>query len=153
MKKWMVAVVILLVLGYVDGFPFEQADAGELCVVETLLVETDSAGITLYSMDGRGWGATMEEAVENLRENVPGQLFLRQVKRVIYCQGTESGDIVLEMPEAIPLGAHIYMYPQSAEEILDGMDLEEKRLTAREQREKNIPTLAELQNEVLKGYE
>lgn len=153
MKKWSVAVVILLVLGYVDGFPFEQADAGELCVVETLLVETDPTGVTLYSMDGRGWGVTMEEAVENLKENVPGQLFLRQVKRVIFCQGAESGDIFLEMPEAIPLGAHIYMYPQSAEEILEELNLEEKRLTAREQREKKIPTLAERQNEVLKGYE
>lgn len=153
MKKWIVVVAVLVALGYMDAFPFEHADAGELCVVETLLVEADSAGLTLYSAHGVGRGETMEAAVKSLEERVPGQLFLRQVKRVILCRGAEKRIDPLEMPEAIPLGAHIYMYNNSAQQLMECMEEEEKRLSAKEQREKVLPTLAELQNEVLTKHD
>lgn len=153
MKKWSMIAAVMLMLGYLDALPFEHADAGALCVVETLLVEADQGGVTLYSVDGAGWGENIKEAEGALLENVPGQLFLRQVKRVIFCNGAEERVDLMEMPEEVPLGAHIYQCAEEAQVLLEHMEREEKRLSARERREKDIPTLAKLQNEVLKRHD
>lgn len=152
MRKWIIAAAVL-VLGYMDGLPFEHADAGTLCVAETLLVEADYTGVTLYSADGAGQGESIRKAAEDLKENVPGQLFLRQVKRMIFCGGAEEKVDLLEMPEEIPLGAHIYMYPSSADTLLEEFELEENLLLAREKRKQGGQTLAQTQNEVLKRYD
>lgn len=153
MKKWIICGIMALLLGYGDVLPFEKVDAGQLCVVETLLVEQDDEGVILYSTVSQGCGKTIEEAARNMEEATPGRLFLRQVKRVIQCGGGRID--LLKMPEEIPTGAIIYVYPREAETLLENIEVIEQRLEAKEQRERNLPTLGNYQNWMLKedGYE
>lgn len=51
MKKWALGIFAALAVGYFGLLPFESTDAGELYVVETLLVEADENQVRLYSGD------------------------------------------------------------------------------------------------------
>lgn len=90
MKKWALGIFAALAVGYFGLLPFESTDAGELYVVETLLVEADENQVRLYSGDTMGSGATPAEAVQDMERKAPGQLFLRQTKRLIFCDGAEQ---------------------------------------------------------------
>lgn len=151
--KWLLAAAVALLLCYGDLLPFENRDAGEMCIVETLFVEQKGAYVALSSGEIQGMGKDLQAAAENMEENAPGGLFLRQVKRILFCQGAEKGVDLLKMPEELPLGAAIYRSDAPAEELLKELETMEKRLEAKEQRERDIPTLARIQNQVLKEAE
>lgn len=148
--KWLLAAAAVLLLGYGDFLPFENMDAGEMCIVETLFVEQSGDHVTLSSGESEGRGVDLQAAAEEMEENAPGRLFLRQVKRIVFCQGTEKGVDLLNMPEELPLGAVVYLSDAPAETLLKNLETMEKQLKAKEQRERDIPTLAQLQNQVLK---
>ena len=141
MKKWMVTAAVAAVLLLQ---PFEPADAGGLYVVETLALEWTEAGVTVAAENLFGQGGTMEAALENMEEQTPGQLFLRQVKRVILC-GDTGADALASLPEEIPMGAVVYTAQTQARDLARQEDLQEI-LEAREQREHNLPRLAEVLN-------
>lgn len=90
----------------------------------------------------------MTEALADMEEWAPGQVFLRQTKRIIFCGGTEARPG--ELPEDLPMGAGVYETTQSAEILLEINDLEDI-LEARERRQKQMPTLADLKNSALSG--
>lgn len=148
MKLWLLAGIAALCVGYFDLLPFESVDAGELYVVETLIVEQDIWGVSLYADDVQGYGATVTEALADMEEWAPGQIFLRQTKRIIFCGGTEAAP--MELPEDLPMGAGMYETKQSAETLLEMDDLEDI-LEARERRQKRMPTLADVKNCALTG--
>lgn len=148
MRLWLLAGIAALCVGYFDLLPFESVDAGELYIVETLLVEQDIWGVNLYADEVQGCGATMTEALADMEEWAPGQVFLRQTKRIIFCGGTEARPG--ELPEDLPMGAGVYETTQSAEILLEINDLEDI-LEARERRQKQMPTLADLKNSALSG--
>lgn len=151
MKKWMVAALAVLVLGYGDLLPFEHVDAGEMCLVETLLVEAKGQNTILYSIYGQGSGETPAEALADMERQIPGRLFLRQTRRVIFCGEAENQVSVLELPEEIPLGAVVYGSKENPVELLERMDSMERNLHAREQRGEDWPTLGWMKNEALRG--
>jgi hypothetical protein len=115
--------------------------------VETLLVEEDAGEVRLYAEDFEGSGTDAEAAAENMAENAPGQLFLRQTKRLILCGNTELD--LLELPKELPAGAVVYADPRSAQALLEQMETLEPMLEAREKRAEQVPTLAQLQNRQL----
>ena len=146
MKLWLLAGLVALCVGYFDLLPFESVDAGELYIVETLMVEETAGGVRLYAGETEGRGGTLRAAAADMENHAPGQLFLRQTKRLIFCNGAEVRP--MELPETLPMGAAVYQTEESAEELLEETELEDV-LEARERRQGDMPTLADLKNEAL----
>lgn len=153
MKKWLFAAAALLILCYGDLLPFENVDAGQMCIVETLFIETQGNEICLYAENLNGCGADCTEAVENMKQIAPGRLYLRQVKRVVFCQGAEEYVDVLTLPQEVPLGAVVYTSQQPAQVLMEELENLEKRMETKEQTKGQIPTMAQLENAVLKEAE
>lgn len=149
--KWALAAAAALIVGFFDLLPFESVDAGALYIIETLMVEMEQGEIHLYAGEADGRGATVKAAVADMEQNAPGMLFLRQTKRLIFCGGAEAAVDFLNLPEDLPMGAGVYVSEKPAAELLEDQDQLEQILEARERREeKNLPTLAEIKNNVLR---
>lgn len=147
MKKWCVLITLTLILLYFP--PFDGADAGKLWVVETLIVEENQDHVAVYAKDLTAEGRTLHEALENLREYVPGELFLRQLKRLIFC-----GDMMLKrLPEEIPLGSAVYVYHGSGAVLWQQLGSVEPVLEARERAKPDMIRLAELMDGDLRQQE
>ena len=146
MKKWIMVLAGLAALWAVH--PFQGVDAGSLCVVETLLIEPKQGQVQVAAGTLEGIGETAPEALENMAENTPGTLFLRQVRRIILCGEQNGVRRVMELPEEIPLGAIVYISAKTAAELQSQEELE-RVLEAREQRDRSMPTLASIKNQWL----
>lgn len=143
MKKWIIALAGLGILWAIH--PFRGIDAGSLCVVETLLIETEEGEISVASGELAGTGDTVQAALADMGEHTPGTLFLRQVRRVILCGGKYDTNVLMELPDEIPLGAMIYTSIETAES-LRRQDTLDQVLEAGEQRNHTMPNLAEVRN-------
>lgn len=147
MKKWCFLFALVLILLCFP--PFDGSDAGRLWVVETLIVEETSDGVAVYAKDLTAKGRTLHEALETMKEYVPGELFLRQIKRLIFC-----GDMALmKLPEDIPLGAAVYVYQGSGDALWTQLKDMEPVLDAREKANPDSPRLAELMDRNLRQEE
>lgn len=150
MNKWILGAAAAVAVSWCGWLPFEAVDAGELYVVENLLVEADGQQVTLHTEDVSGSGKDLEEAFLAMQANAPGQLFLRQTRRLIFCGGGEYYINMYDLPHELPVGMAVYQTEQTAEELLEEKKLGEI-LEAREHREKEYPTLAKVKNGLLLG--
>ena len=148
MKRWIIGALAALAVGFLGWLPFPCTDAGELYLVETLLLEADSGGVTLYAGDLSGRGENLDEALLDLERRAPGQLFLRQTQRLIFCGGTAQLDPLL-MPEDLPVGAAVYGTDTPASELTGDPEVLGAVLEAQERREPDTPTLAQMKNKAL----
>ena len=146
MKKWIGAAVVLALLWSIR--PFTPVDAGELFTVETLLIERSDGSITVAAGEQSGTGETVEAALEQMAEDAPGILFLRQVRRVVFCGTGWDAEIESQLPEELPMGALLYTSPCSAEMLVQWDDLDQV-MAAREQRGERGRNLAEMKNRSL----
>lgn len=151
MKRVVIIICIALAVGYFGLLPFESTDAGELYVVETLVVDRSEESICFCSGDLTGCGATAAEAVADMERKTPGQLFLRQTKRLIFCGGAEESCDPMTLPEELPMGAGVYASSEPAEMLLEEQDVLEEVLEAWERRNEQMPTLAEMKDSALKN--
>lgn len=149
MKKWLVGLAAVLMVGYLNLWPFPQQDAGDLYIVENLLVEMDETEVRLYAGTLSARGRTFTDALSCMEGNAPGQLFLRQTRRVIFCRGAEKLCNPMVLPEQLPMGACVYSAKEPAEEL--DMETWGAVLEARERRHPETPTLAQLKNSALSG--
>lgn len=152
-KKWIVGMLAALIVAYLGLWPFDSLDAGEIYMVETLLISGEDGKINVYTRDVSAEGGTVNEAIKNLAERTPGQLFLRQTKRVIFCGGAEERIDICTMPRELPIGVIIYRSNQEPEKLQEDYDEMERRLGAKERRKEQLPTLAKLQNRALEKAE
>lgn len=146
MKKWIGAAVVLALLWSIR--PFRPVDAGELFTVETLLIQRSGGDITVTAGEQTGTGETIEAALEQMAEDAPGILFLRQVRRVIFCGAEWDIKTVAELPEELPMGALLYTSPCSAEKLAQWENLDQV-MAAREQHGERGRNLAEMKNRCL----
>lgn len=144
MKKWMIGLLVVLAVSFFDLWPFPQQDAGELYIVETLLLEQEEDTVRLYAGECSADGKTLEEALAKLEACAPGQLFLRQTRRLIFCGGAETDCDPMTLPEQLPMGACVYAWPGAAEDL--DMEYLNEVLEAREHRAPGTPTLAQMKN-------
>lgn len=144
MKKWIVG--LLIIVAAVCFHPFHAFDPGELCVAQTLLVEAKDDQVTLWALEQSAQGETTAQAANVMAEAAPGELFLRQTKRIIFCGGAEFSKNALKLPEEIPMGAIVYQCQDSGEQLSENLEELEAVLEARERRERQLPTLAQLKN-------
>lgn len=149
MKKWLLCLAVVLAVGAMDLWPFPQQDAGELYLVETLFIETDGAAVRLRSGELEAQGTTLEDALAAMEDRAPGQLFLRQARRVVFCGGAEEVCDPMELPEELPMGACVYRCRGTAERV--DQETLNKVLEAWERRHEDAPTLADLKNSALTG--
>ena len=149
MKRGIIGLLAALVVGWLGWLPFPRTDAGELFVVETLLLEADGETVTLHAGEVTGTGATLDMALEDLASQAPGELFLRQTRRMIFCGGAQQQLDPLRLPEELPMGAAVYGTETPAEELTEKTKKINDILEAQERREKNMPTLARLKNSAL----
>ncbi len=149
MKKWLLGLLVVLAVSFFDLWPFPQQDAGELYIVETLLLEAEENQVHLYAGELSASGANIEEALSAMEENTPGQLFLRQTRRLIFCDGAERNCNPMDLPEQLPMGVCVYTWSGAAEAL--DMENINKVLEARERRNKKTPTLAKLKNDAITG--
>ena len=152
-KKWIVALLAALIVAYLGLWPFDSLDAGEIYMVETLLVSENDGEIGVYTGEFSAEGNTVNEAIKNLAERTPGQLFLRQTKRVIFCGDAEERINICAMPKELPVGVIVYRSDQEPEKLQEDYEEMERRLEAKERREDRRPILAELQNRALEKAE
>lgn len=150
MRKWVLGAAALLAMELWSLWPFPRWDTGELMVVETLAIQVRNRELWLFADGYTGCGATGAQAVERLQTAVPGQLFLRQVRRIIFCGGAEESWNPLELPEELSVGANVYRWPGEAEDLGDISRLN-RVLVARERREPQMENLAGLQNGKILG--
>ncbi len=148
MKKWVAGIAV--VLAAICFHPFEAADTGELLVAQTLMIEEEEDALSLWAAGLHATGKTAQSAVNQMADHAPGKLFLRQLKRIILCGGAEQLER-MELPEEIPMGAVVYRSKEPAEALSERLEELEAVLEARERRERNLPTLAQLKNEQIEG--
>ena len=148
MKKWLLLALAALLIQHFGLWPFPETDAAELSVAQTLTVECLEGRVILRTEQGEGAGKNLSSALMDLQENVPGQLFLRQVRRVVFCGGAEETVPPETLPEDLPMGACLYGWQGETELDLETLD---PVLEAREARDPDRLTLAMLEDARLAG--
>ena len=108
MKKWILCLAAFIVLDLLDLWPFEQEDTSTLYIVESLQVEADPGTVTFRTDGISGTGTDPASAIERLEDGVPGKLFLRQARRVIFLKGAERYLDPSALPDQLPAGAYVY---------------------------------------------
>ena len=80
MKKWLIPIVLALVL-LGDG---ERTDISRLEPVEAMQILSVQGGVQVMTDTGsKGYGTTLERAVENLHTSSPNQIFLETVQYLL----------------------------------------------------------------------
>lgn len=85
--KWFPTVLLAAALTMIFGLPFREYDTAQLLPIRTLQVEKTAAGVHILSDVGEGTGRTWAAAVENLRENAPGDVFFDTAEQIVFCGG------------------------------------------------------------------
>ena len=115
MRKWYLALAALLLVNFLGLWPFQQIDTGELFIVDTLVITPEGDAVRVMAEEISGQGLTMEAALDDLQEHAPGQLFLRQVRRLILCQDLRLAP--QSLPREVPAGAYVYHTAVSADAL------------------------------------
>lgn len=89
MKAW-IAGLAAAVLAVWFGMPFRTRDTARLLPLRTVQVGLSAQGVRLRSEQGEGSGKSWREAVENLRENAPGDVFFDTAEQLVLCGAAEK---------------------------------------------------------------
>ena len=120
-KKWLLGLLVVLAVSFFDLWPFPQQDAGELYIVESIAVRSGKKTRCTYMPEKlSASGANIEEALSAMEENTPGQLFLRQTRRPIFCDGAERNCNPMGLPEQLPMGVCVYTWSGSCRSVRYG---------------------------------
>lgn len=85
MKGWIAALCAAVVLTVCFGLPFRVHDTARLLPLKTVQVDLDGEGVLLRSEQGEGRGGNWREAVLDLCEHAPGQIFFDTAEQLVLC--------------------------------------------------------------------
>jgi hypothetical protein len=88
--KWITSLLAILLVAVLDWLPFQGTDVATLEPAEALYVSLEEQ--VLVETDG-GWfgrGETVEQAIADLKESSPGQVFLQTVDYLLLQEGSEE---------------------------------------------------------------
>lgn len=88
--KWIESLIAILLVAVLDWLPFQGTDVATLEPAEALYVSLEEQ--VLVETDG-GWfgrGETVEQAIADLKESAPGQVFLQTVDYLLLQEGSEE---------------------------------------------------------------
>ena len=113
MKKLLFVLLAAAVLGALGLLPFRAVDAAKLLPVKTVIVTKSGETYTVDIGAGvRAVGRSLREALNRLREEVTGEVFLPTAEQVIITEpGDEAVEAVAEESEFRP-AAGIYRTPE-----------------------------------------
>lgn len=89
--KWIISLLAILLITVLGWLPFRGTDVATLEPAETLYVYLNKE--TIYIETDGGWlgkGNTVDEAVADLKESSPGQVFLQTVDYLLLQMGSEE---------------------------------------------------------------
>ena len=89
--KWIISLIAILLITALGWLPFQGTDVATLEPAEALYVYYNKEMICIET-DG-GWfgkGETVDEAVADLKESSPGQVFLQTVDFLLLRKGSEG---------------------------------------------------------------
>lgn len=114
MKKLLGILLVAAVLGALGLLPFRSVDAAKLLPVKTVIVAKSGDEYTVDIGAGvRAVGKTLREALDRLREEVTGEVFLPTAEQVIITEPADGAvEAVAEETEFRP-AAGIYRTPES----------------------------------------
>lgn len=119
---------LLLVLALLSAFglsPFSGREAQELNPAQTLIANFSEAGVRLTTENGQsGFGATWDEAVQNLKNSSVGAAFLQTAERIVVCGAQWMDLAAVALSDALRPAAQVYAGQQvedaaAAQEYLD----------------------------------
>lgn len=88
--KWIASLIAILLVAVLGWLPFQGTDVATLEPAEALYVSLEEQ--VLVETDG-GWfgrGETVEQAIADLKESAPGQVFLQTVDYLLLQEGSEE---------------------------------------------------------------
>ena len=91
MKRWLWCAGALLLTAILGGMPFAGTDIAKLQPVEVLRVQKDGEMISVELDTGdSGKGATLEAALQDLKESTPGKVFLETADYLLINKEAET---------------------------------------------------------------
>ena len=112
MKKLLVLVLIVAVLSALGLLPFHATDAAKLLPVKTVIVTRSGEEYVVDIGAGvRAVGRTLSEAVERLREEVTGEVFLPTAEQVVITEPVADAVEAVAEESAFRPAAGIYRTP------------------------------------------
>lgn len=82
--KWHQALFLAAALTVLLGLPFREYDTRKLLPIKTVQAERKDGKIHILSEVGEGLGGTWEEAVQDLEENAPGEVFFDTAEQAVF---------------------------------------------------------------------
>lgn len=112
MKKLLLILAVLVILGALELLPFRAVDAAKLLPVKTVIITRSGERYEVDIGAGvRAVGRTLSEALERLREEVTGEVFLPTAEQVILTEpAADALEAVAEEPSFRP-AAGVYRCP------------------------------------------
>ena len=112
MKKLFLFLSVVLVLGALGLLPFRAVDAARLLPVKTVIVTRSGDEYVVDIGAGvRAVGATLREALDRLREEVTGEIFLPTAEQVIITEPADGAVEAVAEEEDFRPAAGIYRTP------------------------------------------
>ena len=113
MKKLRFVLFVAAVLGALSLLPFHSVDAAKLLPVKTVIVTKSGEEYTVDIGAGvRAVGRTLREALDRLREEVTGEVFLPTAEQVIITEPAEDAVEAVAEETAFRPAAGIYRTPE-----------------------------------------
>lgn len=112
MKKLLKILLVAAFLGALGLLPFRSVDAAKLLPVKTVLVTKSGDTYTVDVGAGvKALGRSLGEALQRLREEVTGVLFLPTAEQVVLTEPAESAAEAVAREEAFRPAMGIYRTP------------------------------------------
>ena len=90
MKRWGVYLVLIAAASFLNITPFSGVDIAKLAPVEVVWLEQQNGMVSLETDTGEhGVGATIQEALTDMRKSASADVFLKTANYLIVKQGSE----------------------------------------------------------------
>lgn len=90
MKRWRIYILLYVVVGSLAASPFQATDVAKLAPVEVVWLEEENGTVRIETESGEiGLGATIAEALENMKATASATVFLDTVDYLIVQSGKE----------------------------------------------------------------
>ncbi|MBE6917896.1 MAG: hypothetical protein E7470_08375 [Ruminococcaceae bacterium] len=91
MRHWWIYIILYSVVGLFGLSPFTGTDIAKLSPIEVIWLEEEKGWISIVTDgDNQGYGATVSEAIANMKSTAPGTVFLDTADFLIVKKGDES---------------------------------------------------------------
>ena len=101
--KWWHCALVAVVLTVIFGLPFREYETQRLLPVRALQAYRENGGVYLLTEVGEGFGSSWDKAVEDLRNNAPGEVFFDTAQQAVFSDfelAKQAADSAILRPSA-----------------------------------------------------